>query len=680
MAARSLITRPAVAPAGPLTQLFRGCLLVAFVIGCLLALAPLPWSILGWLLLVPAALLGSLSIASWVWRRVMWKVRRRLYVSFLFVGVAPLLVSISLTTVVEGFYWLFNAGSVTTLVLQDVGSDVAIVADAARLAMEDLERRGEAIDLPRLRAVLPGEDRYPGLSLTLLSDGELDDADGPPEWMAAERLDGTFVARSDGSSRNELTWASIRRTAKGQGVLVRLKLDTQLSAQIAARTGIGLIPITVYVPPGASPTSLDISGGPEESAEVRSDHIHVSIDDEAEEEIAATWRRVAARGRYVWGVSFPVARWSDGQEGSALVVFVSAVGLDLDRMQRTLAGFTGTVMLDVGRVLIAVFLVSYVALLAIGVLLAGAISGGIGRLHAATSEYARGNLDYRVRIGRRDQLGELGQAMNDMAANMKQLLQESAERERLAQEFLLAQDVQRRLLPKPLPPFHGLEVAGQLRPMSEVGGDTYDWRRLSDHELLVMVGDVSGHGLRPGLLAAMAKACLMTKVAHDTDHRALLGALHDITRGALDSRLLLTVILATFDMAERTLTLSSAGHPPCLRLRSDQVTEIGHGSYPLGVREQREFQAETLPLEPRDVYLFISDGLVEGLGTAGEPFGFDRLTASLRRHGGKPAGEIVAGILSDHDAFATTHEQDDDITLVAVTVGAAGEETARGAN
>jgi sigma-B regulation protein RsbU (phosphoserine phosphatase) len=394
--------------------------------------------------------------------------------------------------------------------------------------------------------------------------------------------------------------------------------------------------------------------------------VRAVVSDDADDELSRALGLVPKGFRYGWLVTHPVSRWEDAQPGTCLLLFFSALASDLKRLEGTYSGLLGQVLVTMVPAVMSVFIVLYLGCLAIGVFIAGAISGGIGRLYQATLEFSRGNMDHRIRYRSRDQLGELARSMNDMAGNIQRLLRESAERERLAQEFFLAQEVQRKLLPAPLPPFRGAEVAGSLRPMSEVGGDTYDWRTISERELLVMVADVSGHGLRPGLLAAMAKASLSAKLSHTHEHPEIMQALHELTLGALDRRLFMTLCLATFDLAGGRLQISSAGHPPCLRYREGAVTEILEESFPLGVRQARTFVPRDLDLRPGDVYLFISDGLVEGRDRKGAVWGYDRLAASLLEHAPKPTADIVASIQADHDRFCGDTSQGDDITLVVV--------------
>ncbi|MFN7975443.1 MAG: PP2C family protein-serine/threonine phosphatase [Acidobacteriota bacterium] len=666
---------PAQAPRTRFGRALRGCVLTNIAVSVVVLLLSPSWvtragAVFGIVLVLPV--IGFWGI-QWFRRKVLWKVRRRLFVSFLLIGVLPLFLSLSLSLVAEVFYAFFASASAVKLALQEVGPTVALIADNASTMATHLAAHGREGAGDEPGELLPQgiQRRFPGIAIHRIGPGAdrdpTDSKKAMPEWMRGPAVDALFLEPG-----YHVAWASLRVVEGTEDrVLIVLPLDEKLVEELRGRLGIGTLVKVLALDEGWDDED---SHDPGITIDTGGHRAHINGDDDTEEFFKQVKTRLNEIGRplpYLWGVTMATQRWEDRKPADVLVFFASSFGGDLDRMKGAYSGAPGEFVKALGIVFVACFVLAYMIFLGMGVLIAGAVSGGIGRLYQATTEFARGNLDFRIKVRQRDQLGHLAASMNAMADNVQRLLRESAERERLTQEFALAQEVQKKLLPPALPPFCGATVAGRLKPMSEVGGDTYDWMTLSDHELFVMIGDVSGHGLRPGLLAAMAKACLMTKVTHDTGHPAILQALHKVALGAMDRRLFMTVSLATFDFTAHTVTLSSAGHPPTLRYRDGAVAELGDATYPLGVREQREFTSRVHDLAAGDVYLLISDGVVEGRNGNGDVWGYDRLCDSLARHASRPAEEILDGILDDLHSYCGNRPQDDDITLVVVQIASA---------
>jgi len=130
------------------------------------------------------------------------------------------------------------------------------------------------------------------------------------------------------------------------------------------------------------------------------------------------------------------------------------------------------------------------------------ITRSVKRLSAGALEVERGNLDHRVPVKRRDQLGDLGRSFNHMTGSVQSMLDDVAEKERLAQELELAREIQESLLPARHLDLGRLTVRATFQPAAEVGGDYFDVFPISEDRLVVAIGDVAGHGLSTGLLMA----------------------------------------------------------------------------------------------------------------------------------------------------------------------------------
>lgn len=256
----------------------------------------------------------------------------------------------------------------------------------------------------------------------------------------------------------------------------------------------------------------------------------------------------------------------------------------------------------------------------------------------------------------------------------------SRERQRMREEIGDARRIQLSMLPRQAPRFPGLDIAGISIPANEVGGDYYDYFPLDDQRLVVVVADVAGHGLASGLILSGLRSCLHLLLESPTEPVTVLQRLDRVVRQTAGKRHFVTMICAVFDLAERRVSLATAGHPPMLHakgLSRQEVTvsELGTPSLPLGTPLPGNFQQQVVSFEPGDVFLLYTDGIAETCNDRTDAYGNDRLQDRLgqfaRTH---PRGsqrsvrEIRDTLLSDIVQFKGDAEQTDDITVVTLRV------------
>ncbi len=242
---------------------------------------------------------------------------------------------------------------------------------------------------------------------------------------------------------------------------------------------------------------------------------------------------------------------------------------------------------------------------------------------------------------------------------------------RLRQEVRLAQDLQRSILPATAPEIPGLEVAHVYRPSSEVGGDFYDFYITGEGRLLVALGDASGHGLDSSMVSSMAKSALYMQVSSGRDRGpdGLADALCEINRMMCDTlgrRRLMTLTLVELDTAAGTVSWVNAGQVYPLLRRGGEVRELEQPGYPLGVRRDMSVQVRRQTLEPGDLLLLLTDGYVEAADDAGEPFGWERLAASLAGSRATGPGDLLGELASELNDHLRHGPAQDDVTLIAI--------------
>lgn len=254
----------------------------------------------------------------------------------------------------------------------------------------------------------------------------------------------------------------------------------------------------------------------------------------------------------------------------------------------------------------------------------------------------------------------------------------SREREssRMREELEDARAIQLAMLPSSAPEVGWLDLQGMSLPATEVGGDYYDFLIVDPSRVAVVVGDVAGHGVASGLLLSGVRAGLHLLRADLAEPRAVVERLNLLVRDSGVSRLFMSLVVALFDRTTGKVEVVTAGHPPAMRFRaaSGQVTVLEASSPPLGTRLPPGFPQRAETLEPGDLWLFVTDGLLEATDPRGRPFGEQRLIdafASAARRDPRPR-EVEQAVLSQLAFFRGDSELLDDLTVVVVRITSQG--------
>ncbi len=291
---------------------------------------------------------------------------------------------------------------------------------------------------------------------------------------------------------------------------------------------------------------------------------------------------------------------------------------------------------------------------------------------------AAGVIDPQLTWGEGDHLEHLGGSgfffLVAIVALLLLLAFEMVDRVLVRDEIQIARQLQRDLLPKASPDLPGYAFAHSSRTANDIGGDYYQFHRLRDGRLAIVVADASGHGMAAGLLMAIADATLHIALELDPSPVAVSTLLHRAIWRTGDRRSFLTLFYALLDPASGEIEYVCAGHPfPLLRRASGAIEEPALGSFPLGMREAVKPANGRLRLEPGDLLLLFSDGLFEGVDRGGQAFGFERLRAALGR--AATARAAHEQILAAFEAHVGGEPLADDLTLIVVERLAAGAES-----
>jgi serine phosphatase RsbU (regulator of sigma subunit) len=320
--------------------------------------------------------------------------------------------------------------------------------------------------------------------------------------------------------------------------------------------------------------------------------------------------------------------------------------------------------LAVGLLLIAVAFAAVVPL-------ATGLTRHLATLTDGVQRLARGDRRARVTVDSGDEVGELGQAFNRMAAELESHEKLLVQQERLRRELELCRQIQNEMLP------HGplrvglAEVAGVSIPAREVGGDFFNYFALQDGTMALLVGDVSGKGVGAALLMANIQATLRAKLPLEPDLALLVADVDRDVAANTPMEVYLTLFVAIVDPERRRLRYVNAGHNPQFLLAADgRVERMGPTGLPVGLMPGHPYEERTVPVDPGDLLFLYTDGAVEVFNEAGDMFDADRLQQVLTQFSGS-VDEVLIGVETALRAFRGSAEPSDDATMVALRVGAA---------
>jgi serine phosphatase RsbU (regulator of sigma subunit) len=252
------------------------------------------------------------------------------------------------------------------------------------------------------------------------------------------------------------------------------------------------------------------------------------------------------------------------------------------------------------------------------------------------------------------------------------LYEELAGQERMKHELAIARRIQLESLPQTTPDIAGLQVAGISIPALEVGGDYYDYLNGDARTLTVIVGDVSGKGTSAALYMSKVQGILRSLHAFGLSPRELFIRANSLLCKDLEKRSFITAMGGTFRPADRTLTLSRAGHLPLFHYsRSTKHTSriiprgLGLGLSALDVFAN-ELEEATVNYDAGDVFVFVTDGITEGQRAGGEEFGEERLMELLSASAEETAEKIRENVIAAVERFVQGARQHDDQTVVVV--------------
>jgi sigma-B regulation protein RsbU (phosphoserine phosphatase) len=628
-------------------------------------------------------------------RRLLWRVRRKLILSYVFIGLIPALLLVAFSLLCGFLLFYSFSGYLVQSRLNALSERAVFIAQSAALEIQRGSGRDVAAVLARRQAievekypalsiaVVPAlrtcdsnsEFRIPNSELKLVTAGPWDHVDPPasvPAWIDCRGFAGVLAyshRRSD-SADDEDTHLVARGVAfpdaprVSYAVVVDLLVNDAIRQQLRKATGVELRSVAA-VPPkkpsDARPLPGKAVGGGDTSVPVSS---------------------TGPLGKLTTLMDY--RDWSTGETGALTASIALSVGELYDQISPAQGSVGRTVsqgLLLLLFVIAALFLIIEAIALVAGFALAKSLTGSVHALFTGTERVRQGDFTHKIAVRSEDQLGELALSFNSMTASIEDLLRQAAEKKRLEEELRIAHEIQMSLLPQGPLTMAGLSVTALCVPAREVGGDYYDFLPLGDHRVGVLIADVSGKGTSAALYMAELKGLVLSLSEIHSSPREMLIALNRIIANHLDARSFITMTYAIVDLRARTMTYARAGHTPliyvpgvCAAGGSRQMQILTPDGMVVGLKLDngemfaRHLVEETIALQSGDLYLLFTDGISEAMNGHDDLFGEPRLGRLVEKHAQLPSEELRERVLREIAAFVGDAPQHDDMTMILIKV------------
>jgi sigma-B regulation protein RsbU (phosphoserine phosphatase) len=247
------------------------------------------------------------------------------------------------------------------------------------------------------------------------------------------------------------------------------------------------------------------------------------------------------------------------------------------------------------------------------------------------------------------------------------LHEEVVEKKRIQAQLDIARQVQLELLPANDPVVEGFDISAYVFPTEEVSGDYYDWVRIYDDQIGIVVADAVGKGIPAALLMAFLRASLRSAIQTGFAPHIALGRVSNLLRESIEDNQFITAIYGILDSTNRTFVFSNAGHNPPLLIKPDgEYRFVEYGDMPLGMFDDLHYHQHFIRFENAQTMIIYTDGITEAANPGGEEYGQERLAMRVLDGIDLPARKLIDHIRKGIADFTESKFLDDDGTLFII--------------
>jgi len=626
-------------------------------------------------------------LLGFIRRRLLWRLRWRLIVTYVFIALVPIVLILFLVGL--GIY-IVGGQFAALLVASNLRQHVDELQQINRAVVHEArlnDSGGAEQVLARLQNFYVKElqqhaGNYPGLEVTLrlglqvrafrLDGARIQSPPTIPAWFKQNEFAGIVM------DEGHLALRSIERAPTAGDSLVVI-LSQPITPELLDMAGEGIGPAGVVTTRPTQREDLEVKPSPQ--GHLRVETSHGSYDQSA----SISSKRIGLPEpanlldlRLYWvSLLDPVSWQGETRQKLAAPAFVwvsSRVMVLNHLLMQTLGEYSPAYVFAFKFVAVTLLIIEAIALF-IGVRLTRTITYTVHKLYGATERVKEGDFSYRIRVPARDQLTALGEAFDSMTASVERLMRESEEKLRLESELEIAREVQTQLFPRSAPEVLGLVLYGVCKAARSVSGDYYDFLKLGENKVGLVLGDVSGKGISAALLMAAIQSALRAQF-YDGFAPTLASPTSALSTAAVVSRLNVqlydntprekyaTFFFAVYDAATRSLTYTNAGHLPPVLFRRGKVERLKVGGTVVGLFSPMTYEQAEIQIQPGDLLLAFTDGITEPENIYGEEFGEERVLKVVRRALGASPQILAEEIYRSVSDWTGSPELQDDMTML----------------
>jgi sigma-B regulation protein RsbU (phosphoserine phosphatase) len=658
-------------------------------------------SLTGWVTFLSLLAIVLLAIAAYRWLRsqLLWRLRNRLIVTYVFIGVIPvvLLFMISLITLdlLAGQFASFVVTSDITTHLRSMEAANRAIAHHLATQVSD----GGKLDAEILGRTRPRRTEWSRRQVCAWYGRQPQPYCSGPEGAAGfdspSFISGDFRDLVRDHGKLYLRTATVL-AAEPESFPLRVIVSEPLDKEFVEKIAGDLGRIAVYgtESPTATSTASPRQGTPEP---------FLAFDaGKQREQTFSAGTIPPENGSFDREITFPiplqVVDWATGerQRAGALAEVETRPSVLYARLFAALGDYAKGIEYILFSIA-GVFALIEVLALIVGTKLTRSITSAVDQLYEATKHVNRADFSHRITVKSSDQLATLANSFNSMTTSIENLVREQKEKQRLEGELAIAQEVQAQLYPKLITQLETLEVHGFCLPARTVSGDYYDFLALNSDRLMLAVGDISGKGISAALMMATIHSAVRAYSIEDLPElreqtprepaavgagggsglmlaselqgaeaspAALLTLLnHQLYESTPDAKYA-TLFLGIYDGATRRFMYANGGHLPPILISKDGSSQLlSCGGTVVGLFDNLRFPEATVQLRPGDVLVAYSDGVTEPESDYGE-FGEERLIQLVRENRHLPLERITEIVIAAVADWIGDNEQPDDVTLV----------------
>lgn len=259
-----------------------------------------------------------------------------------------------------------------------------------------------------------------------------------------------------------------------------------------------------------------------------------------------------------------------------------------------------------------------------------------------------------------------------IAINNLNGFQEMLDRSDIEREALIAANIQKTLQPKRLAELPTANFGAFFVPVKGICGDYHDVIMARRDRIGIVIGDVAGKGIQSTMIMVMIRSILHLITNTTKDAGTILTWINRGITGRIDMDHYASLTFANYNTEDNSLEYASASHQPMLIWRQNQakIETIAVASDPIGVERSNVYETIKLTVEPGDILILYTDGVVEAINAEGDQYGIDRLSQFITKNSQLSARELTNKVKSDIQEFCGSVGQHDDQTLLVMKIKA----------